>query len=386
MTAKITFFPVDNGDMTLIKLESGKTILIDTNIRASADDPDDPTPDVASELRKRLKSDSEGRPYVDVFALSHPDQDHCAGLRRHFHLGLPDEYDPDDAKILIREIWSSPIVFRRASKNHTLCEDAKAFNREAKRRVRQFEEVGTAVGDGDRIQIMGHDENGKTDGLEAIVVEVDELVTTVNGTYDGTMSARLLGPLPHSDDEDEEAALSKNRSSIILRFSLAGGSVADMARFLTGGDAEVAIWERLWAKHAENDWLHYDLLQAPHHCSWHSLSHDSWSEMGEDAAVSGDARSALSQARDGAVIVSSSKAIADDDSDPPCIRAKREYEDIAEEVSGSFECTGEHPSESDPEPMEFEIDGNGLRLTSKFLKAASVIGGGAVGRQPLAHG
>ena len=89
MPAKITFFPVDNGDMTLLQLESGRTILIDVNIRAAADDPDDDTPDVAKMLRGRLKPDDEGRLFVDAFLLSHPDQDHCVGLRKHFHLGPP---------------------------------------------------------------------------------------------------------------------------------------------------------------------------------------------------------------------------------------------------------------------------------------------------------
>ena len=386
MTAKITFFPVDNGDMTLIKLESGKTILIDVNIRVAADDPDDPTLDVASKLRDKLKRDAVGRLYVDAFLLSHPDQDHCAGLQRHFHLGPPEDHDLDEDKILIREMWSSPLVFRRASKNHPLCEDAKAFNTEARRRVKCFREFGHAVGEGDRIQIMGHDENGKTDDLDEIIVEVDELVTKVNGAFDGTMSARLLGPLPQSDNEDEENALAKNRSSVVLRFSLTGDGVADAGRFLTGGDAEVEIWERLWNKHQNSDWLAYDLLLTPHHCSWRSLSHDSWSDMGEDAKVSEDARSALSQARGGAVLVASSKPVTDEDADPPCIRAKHEYEDIASEASGSFECTGEYPSERDPGTMEFEIGANGPRLRSKTLAAPAIVGAGAVGRQPLAHG
>ena len=35
MTATITFFPVDNGDMTLIELESGRKILMDVNIRVA---------------------------------------------------------------------------------------------------------------------------------------------------------------------------------------------------------------------------------------------------------------------------------------------------------------------------------------------------------------
>ena len=119
------------------------------------------------------------------------------------------------------------------------------------------------------------------------------------------MTVRLLGPLPKADDDDEEV-LSKNNSSTILQFSLAGGGIPDKCRFLTGGDTEVAIWEKLWQRHRRHaDWLSYDILQTPHHCSWHSLSYDSWSDLGEDAEVCEDARNALSQARSGATIVSS---------------------------------------------------------------------------------
>ena len=47
MAAKSTHFRVGNGDMTLIKLDSGRCILIDINIRSAADDTQDSTPDVA---------------------------------------------------------------------------------------------------------------------------------------------------------------------------------------------------------------------------------------------------------------------------------------------------------------------------------------------------
>ena len=39
MPASIVFFPVDNGDMTLITLADGRTILVDINIRQDADNP-----------------------------------------------------------------------------------------------------------------------------------------------------------------------------------------------------------------------------------------------------------------------------------------------------------------------------------------------------------
>ena len=99
-----------------------------------------------------------------------------------------------------------------------------------------------------------------------------------------------------------------------------------------------------------------------------------------------NARSALSQALSGANIVASSKPIKDDDSDPPCIRAKREYEDILEPVTGEFRCTGEYPSKGKPAPMEYEIGRNGLALKSAALAAPAIISSSVVGGQPLPHG
>jgi hypothetical protein len=152
LNAIITFIPVDNGDMTLIQLESGRTILIDVNIRASTDDG---VRDVLADLRARLSKDLDGRPYVDAMLLTHPDQDHCRGLKEHFHLGpLADYVEPgeaEDGKIVIREMWSSPMIFRRKPKDETRCEDAEAWATEARRRANLFKDKQTAIR-GDRIQ------------------------------------------------------------------------------------------------------------------------------------------------------------------------------------------------------------------------------------------
>jgi hypothetical protein len=49
-------------------------------------------------------------------------------------------------------MWSSPIVFRRADKkNHKLCDDAKAWAKEARRRVQLFKDFGY-TSDGDRVK------------------------------------------------------------------------------------------------------------------------------------------------------------------------------------------------------------------------------------------
>lgn len=382
MTAHTTHFRVGDGDMTLVELESGRTILIDIRIRAAGSDPDDDAADVAEQLRSRLKTDAQGRLFVDAFLLTHPDADHILGLTEHFHLGPPADWSKTDDKIIIREMWSSPIIFRRkCRKTHVLCPDAAAWAAEARRRVRYFKTWGSAVS-GERIKILGEDIDGKTDGLEAILVKVDETFSVIDGMGDPSFSARLLGPLPPADDEEEEV-LSKNDSSVILQLGLTADGEPNKARYLFGGDAGVAIWERLWAKHGEApDCLAYDVLVAPHHCSWRCLSWDSWSQNREAAKVSSAARSALGQALPGAIIVASSRPIADDDNDPPCIRAKREYLSIIKGLAGEFRCVADGAGD---EPLEFDIGRAGVKPKRASLIAAGVYATG-VGSDALAHG
>ena len=83
-------------------------------------------------------------------------------------------------------------------------------------------------------------------------------------------------------------------------------------------------------------------------------------------------------------IVASSRAIKDDDIDPPCIRAKREYKAIANDANGSFKCVGE--PESNPTTLTFEIGKEGPRLLSKAIGAAIITGTGVIGNQALGHG
>jgi len=385
--AKIIFFPVGSGDMTLIKTETGKSILIDVNVRATADDSTSDTPDVMAMLKTHLNKNSDKCYYIDAFLLSHPDKDHCSGLMKHFHMGDPSSLKPADDKILINEIWSSPMVFRRASKNHTLCDDAKAFNKEAKRRVKLYKDASVYITPGNRILILGQDENGKTDDLSSIVVRVDNTFNRINGEIDNSARFRLLAPFPKGDEEDENL-YSKNQSSTILQISLSEkkDDVTDNCLFITGGDAEVAIWDRIWTRNKTDvNNIRYDILQAPHHCSWHSLSYDSWSEKGDDAELSQNAYHALSQAKKGAFIVSSSNPIKDDKNNPPCIKAQRTYKDILKGHSGSFKCTMENPSESNPQPLIIDVTSYGPRINNSSTSSAAS-GVGAIGSQPLMHG
>lgn len=379
MAATVSHFKVANGDMTLFQFDDGRTLLVDINIRPGATDPDDDTPNVVEQLCSRIERDDEGRPFVDAMLLTHPDKDHILGLSEYFHLGPPNEWSEKSDKILIREMWSSPIVFRRASRKHVLCDDACAWSSEARRRVALYREHGLGE-PGDMIVILGEDVEGKTDDLGDILVKAGESFTVVAGEA-GAFQANLLAPmLADSDEEAEE--LSKNNSSVIMVLEVQGDDVPSAARYLIGGDAEVVVWEKVREKYDDED-LAYDILIAPHHCSWHSLSHDSWSDYGEDAEVSESARSALGQANAQAQVIASSKTITDDDSDPPCVRAEREYRSILKDGrGGTFTCVADQPGDG---PYEIEITAGGHRRKRVRVPATAAAATG-LGSEPFHHG
>jgi hypothetical protein len=171
---------------------------------------------------------------------------------------------------------------------------------------------------------------------------------------------------------------------VVLNIELADSPARKTAKnFLTGGDADVLIWEKLWDKHARNpSVLTYDLLLTPHHCSWHSLSHDSRSDLGDKAKVSPAAKSALSQIRKDGYIIASSCPIKDDDNDPPCHAARVEYEGIAKGANGEFLCTEEQPVEGAPAPMEFTVsDGKIAKsVRSSAINAPAILTAGVIDR------
>src|SRR5581483_11302937 len=88
----------------------------------------------------------DGRPYLSVFLLTHPDQDHCRGFA--------DLLD----RVTIGELWFTPRVFREAKGD--LCEDAVAFRNEAHRRVTACGGADSvlSVPAGDRVRVVGYDE------------------------------------------------------------------------------------------------------------------------------------------------------------------------------------------------------------------------------------
>lgn len=383
----ITFFPVGNGGMTLIRLNDPfkTTILIDINIRDTSSSEDDIC-DVAQELRDRLPIDSKKRPYVDAFILTHHDDDHILGLKEHFHLDSLEDYkepkDDENPKIVIRELWSTPRFWKQASANYSLSDDAREFNKEMRRRVKLFEDNQYIQPEGERAIIVGKDPDGKTDGIDLIIREIGTAFSKIN---ERNISAKfegfILGPLEQQDGEQDEDFDEKNRQSIILQVTVKEGQYNHKIQM--AGDAECLVWETLWGLYNNSDRLEYDLLSTPHHCSWHSLSYDSQSED-DDPQVCEDAKSALSQTKSSARIVAQCKAIKSNDDDPPSKAAKDEYLTIVPE--SCFYCTDEYPKEKNPEPIEFNLTSNGPQKKGVKEKSKLSVAALASTKEAYPHG
>jgi hypothetical protein len=400
--SKIYHFPVGDGDMTLLELASGDNyvrILCDMHIRASSDwnieGFDETHYDVIAKLHELIDRDANDQPYVDALILTHPDEDHIRGYEKYFHTGSPEEYeaskDGEYDKIFVREMWSSPIIFKRKQKNHNLCTDAQAFNKEAKRRVKLYRDNGYIGSAGNRIRLIGEDRDGKTDDILSIVYKRGDTINRVNEVFLQELSVLVLAPLD-DDDFPDDVDVDKNRSSVVLQWSVAShGRFLPTNFLLLAGDADVHVWNALAEKYEDNlDRLKYDLLIAPHHCSWHTLSEMSYSES-DNPEVSELAVKALSQAQDGAVILSSSNVIKDDESDPPNWGAMKEYKSIAADADGEFKVLASHKpnAKKHPEVLVFRLTAEGLQEEEGSEKSGAekkAIGLASITRNQIPHG
>ena len=158
MNDLIKFYPVGNGDQSLIILKDGTTIMVDCNIRQdSVGSTDASIYDVKKDILNCIKR-SDNVPYVDVFILTHGDQDHCRGFKINFYQGDPKKYSEADKKnnlIRVDAMWFSPMIAEE-HKN----DDEEAYQKEAERRLALHRKKDSSKDDaGNRIRIIGYDGN-----------------------------------------------------------------------------------------------------------------------------------------------------------------------------------------------------------------------------------
>ncbi|NPE29036.1 hypothetical protein HNV12_13940 [Methanococcoides sp. SA1] len=367
----IKYYPVDNGDTSLIKLSDNKTIQIDCQIRDGKENSNGiKIYDVKKDLIKELQKDGNNNPFVDLFILSHPHKDHCLGFEDNYYCGNPEDYDDDNRKnedIIIGELWITQMIF-----SNDICDQAKAIRKEAKRRRKLFEDnPAEANKHGNRLKIIGYNDNDKT--VENLHYVPGETVNTFNGNQSDFLEFFIHAPFK-SDLVTGKAEKDQNATSIVLHASFCttkNGTIKTKAFF--GGDADHYIWEKVLRKSENNgneNKLKWDLFLAPHHCSWTFFNDTPYDENKTPTDYSLEL---LDYKNSNAYVVASSIKIEDDDNNPPHYPARKEY--IKKVGSDYFKNTGVNKGEKAPKPLEFEIGNNGI----KFLKGSGSASAGILG-------
>jgi hypothetical protein len=348
------FWPVGTGDSSTVVVDERTVVQVDLHDLAKADDDDTHEVPVVDLLVNALPEGEDGRPYLAVFVLTHADKDHCSGFAELL------------AQVTIGELWATPRLWREFDDPDApeLCKDAKAFQEESVRRVEATKKAldsGREPGSGDRILVVGydtdHDKHAYSELGDAYLATPGDCITALNGKdFSGRFEAFIHAPFK------ADCAEARNDTSLSLQVTLTEDGGRDGKMLLFGDLAHDTIMKIFTYSeaHKREQYLAWDLLLAPHHCSKKVMY---LREDGKDV-LKDDVLDAFGRhARDGAVVVASSgpiPAMDEDSKNPPHLKAADRYREIVD--AGNFVCTMEWPSKEEPAPVTFGVDAEGARI------------------------
>lgn len=362
-------FPhVGNGDATTIAVvEDEVYIQVDLNHCSGAEDDDDPRIPVIDDLKKELRVGDDGKPYLSLFVLTHPDLDHCRGFERLLK------------EVTIGEIIHTPRIFREYEKQSELSDDAKAFRNECDRRRKKTVEAGGDPGAGHRVRVVGYDDLFQEDRYKdfptAYRHSAGDVITEVDGEeLSDTYEMFVHGPL-----RDEHAG-NRNDSSLAFQIVLTSDNGEHTLKGLFFGDRTApkirsVINETQRHGNDKEGRLEWHVLLTPHHCSKHALFEED--EDGVQRAQSDIINTLTTERLDPGYVVASCRAVDDDGNsaftngkgdDPPHEKARRRYESMVASKD-DFLCTGEQPDTDRPEPIVFSVADTGIERKEETTSA-----------------
>ncbi|WP_426480182.1 hypothetical protein [Chryseobacterium sp. R2ACT005] len=370
--ATVKFYPVGNGDNALITLKDKTTIIVDCNIRNC----DEGIYDVKKDLLKSIQYDNS-IPYVDVFILTHGDQDHCRGFKSHFYQGDPKDYSSEDKKnniIRVDAMWFSPMIAEESTN-----EDEDAYQKEAERRL-ELHRNNAPDKDlpGNRIRIIGYDGNKNYQDLDHLRSTPGNIVSRFNDKDQHLFSIFIHAPF--KEHLENEGGDKKNSTSIVFqaRFKTEAYQSNFSGLVMFGGDSDHSSWNIILDKtkrHNNEKALEWDLFLSPHHCSWSFFNERPHAKNPNPMESSLEV---LDYKRRESKVIASSKTILDDDDNPPHYDAKKEY--IKKVGNTNFLNTSTYNIINKvPQPIIFEVTFLGIAKPRQTEGTAKVVGTAGLG-------
>ena len=251
------------GDSTTVTIGPDTVLQVDLHHLASSDEDDDPHTPIVDRLKQLLPKQDE-QPCLATFALTHPDEDHC--------LGFADLLK----EVRIGELWFSPRIFREYKKD--LYDDAKAFQKEAKRRVKKTIAENGDASSGDRVRIIGYDDLLTQEEFNDFLRERLTVPGNAINDLDGADHASEFRAFVHAPFKDD-AAGDRNDTSIALQIRLIDDPNVGSGLFL--GDHCYPTIKRLFDRSKPAD-LQWNVMLAAHHCSKSAMY---WKDDGDKDEV-----------------------------------------------------------------------------------------------------
>lgn len=369
MVARITFFPVGNGDTSQIVLDNGRWLLFDYHHEKSSEE--DGSQDF--NLKKHLQDDLQraDRDYYDVLALTHGDNDHICNSTEFFELRHALKYQ-GNGRIKIRELWVPAAMILEPATKDTQSSEAIIWRQEARFRLKEGKGI-RVFSRPDKLKEW-FKENGLT--LESRL----DLITDAGGIVPGfTLADDSVEFFCHSPfiKHVDGGDVLRNEAALIfqVRFEIGGTrfnylAVGDSTHNVLGDIVDTTNY------HGRQHRLDWDLYNIPHHCSYLALGPDKGVDETKPTA---DVAELLEHGQPGAYLVSSSDPIRSDDGgyareQPPHVQAKNTYVRYLRKVDGRrFLVTMEEPSETRPQPIVFEVSSGGGRLVLARSGSAAII-------------
>jgi hypothetical protein len=361
------FWPIGTGDSTTVVVDETVVLQIDLHDMDKADGEENPEVAVIDRLVDALPV-IDGEPYLATFALTHADKDHC--------LGFADLL----SKVRIGELWSTPRLWREFNDPDAddPCEDAVAFREESERRIAATKKAlaaGTEPESGDRIVVIGHDDDHGQHPYEELPDQYKSYPGQTLTVLDGHECAGRFEAFIHAPFGDDCAA-PRNETSLAMQVTLTDDSGVDGKLLLFGDLAHDTIMKIFDYSeyHNRQQYLEWDMLLAPHHCSKKVMYKPN--DNGNDE-LQMDVLNALERnARAGAVVVSSSAVVPASDvvgANPPHRKAADRYSEIADD----FICTMSWGDQAAPSPVVFGVDADGATIVSEPLAVLAAARSGA---------